>query len=144
MAGSHSKLSVVKLDTSGGVLTDISTYCNKVEMPQELEENDCTTFGAGNYRDYLAGFAAGTVEIGGPWTRASDNHFAPIYAAFKAGTLTSVSFEYGPEGSDSGDLKKTAELVMLSYSGAMADVSNPQEWTASFRIKTPGVTDTTY
>jgi hypothetical protein len=140
----HSKLSVVKLDTSGGVLTDISTYCNKCEMPQELEEAEVTTFGAGAYKDYIAGYASGTVSLGGPWSRALDNHMAPIYAAMKAGTLTTLSFEYGPEGSDSGDLKKTCELTMLTYSGAMADVGGPQEWFVEFCIKFLGVMDFIY
>lgn len=144
MAGTHSKLSVVKLDTSGGVLTDISTYCDSFEIPQELDEVDCTTFGATAYRDYISGFASGTVSMGGPWSRTLENHMAPIFSAIRAGTLSSVSVEYGPEGSDSGDIKKTGELTMLTYSGAMADVGDAQRWTATFRIKSPGLTDTTY
>lgn len=144
MAGTHSKLSVVKLDTSGGVLTDISAYCDKCEMPQELDEQEVTTFGATAYKDFIAGYASGKVSLAGPWTRTLDQHMAPIYAAFKAGTLTSVSFEYGPEGADTGDIKKTAELTMLSFSGAMADVNGAQKWTADFRIKSPGVTDSNY
>lgn len=144
MAGTHSKLSVVKLDDSVGSLTNISEYCDKCEMPQQLEEADVTTFGPGSYRDFISGFASGKVTLGGPWSRALENFMAPVYAGFKAGTLTSVSFEYGPEGSDSGDIKKTGELTMLDYSGAMADVGAPQKWAASFRIKSPGITDTTY
>jgi hypothetical protein len=138
----HSKLSVVKLDTSGGVLTDISTYCNKMEMPRELDLLDVTTFGATD-RLYLTGFADATVSMGGPWTRALDNHMAPIFAAFKLGTLVSVTVEYGPEGADTGDVKQTAELVMTKYSGAMADVENAQEWEAEFQV-TGGVTVTAY
>lgn len=144
MAGTHSKLSVVKLDTSGGVLTDISTYCDSFELPQELDEVECTTFGATAYRDYISGFASGMCTMGGPWTRALENHMAPIFAAFKAGTLTSVSVEYGPEGSDAGDIKKTGELTMLNYSGATAAVDDAQRWTAEFRVKSPGITDSTY
>lgn len=144
MSAIHSKLSVVKLDNASGVLTNISTYCNKCEMPQELAEHKATTFGAGSYDDFIAGFASGTVSLGGPWSRALDQHMAPIFEAFKAGTLTTLSFEYGPEGSDSGDVKKTCELSMLNYSGPMASVDGPQEWEAEFRIKAPGVTEATY
>lgn len=138
----HSKLSVVKLDTSGGVLTDISTYCNAMEVPRELDLLDVTTFGATS-KQYLTGFADGTVTMGGPWTRALDNHMSPIFAAFKAGTLASVSVEYGPEGSDSGDVKYSGELVMTSYSGATADVGSAQEWEAEFQV-TGDITVSTY
>lgn len=139
MAVAHSKLSVVKLDTSGGVLTDISTYCDACSTPNELDEVEITTFGA-TRRRYIAGFAGGTVTIGGPWSRESDDHFAPIRAAFEAGTLTGVTFEYGPEGSASGDKKHTGELVMTSYSGAQAEIDDAQRWEAEFRIDTWSVT----
>lgn len=144
MAGLHSKLAVVKLDTAGDVLTNISTYCDSFEMPQELDEVECTTFGAGAYRDYISGFAGGTVSMGGPWSRALETHMAALMTAHKNATVTSSSFEYGPEGSDAGDIKKTGELAMLSYSGATAAIDDALRWTAEFRIKSPGVTDTTY
>ncbi len=142
MAAVHSKLSVVKLDTSGGVLTTISTYCNAQEWPRELDLIDVTTFGATD-RLYIAGFADATVSMGGPWSRALDNHMSPIFAAFKAGTIDSVSAEYGPEGADVGDVKYTAEVVMVNYSGPRAEVENAQEWEAEFQV-TGGVTVATY
>ena len=142
MAVAHSKLSVVKIDTSGGVLTDVSTYCNKCETPRELDLQKTTTFGATDHT-YITGFADATVTVGGPWSREIDNHMSPIFAAFKAGTLASVTFEYGPEGSDSGDVKYTGEMVMTSYTGAQADVENVEEWEAEFQV-TGGITVTTY
>jgi hypothetical protein len=137
----HSKLTVVKLDTSGGVLTDISTYCNECSMPRELDLKDVTTFGATS-RAWLAGFADGDVKLKGPWTRAADNFFSPIFAAFRAGTLSSVSFEYGPEGSDTGDVKHTAELIMTNYEPG-SSVDDPVEWSADFKV-TGDITATTF
>lgn len=138
----HSKLSVVKLDTAGGVLTDVSTYCNKMEVPRELDLLDVTTFGATS-KQYLSGFADGSVSMGGPWTRALDNHMSPIFTAFRAGTVDSVSFEYGPEGSDSGDVKYSGELIMTGYQGPQASVESAQEWAAEFKV-TGNVTVGTY
>ena len=138
MAVAHSKLSVVKLDTAGGVLTTISTYCNKCETPRELDLKKTTTFGATDHT-YITGFADATVKLGGPWSREIDQHMSPIFAAFKAGTLASVSFEYGPEGSDALDIKYSGELVMTSFSGAKADVENVEEWEAEFQV-TGGIT----
>ncbi len=133
MAVAHSKLAVVKIDTSGGVLTDVSTYCNSASLERELEENDITTFGATS-RQFIAGFANGSFNVGGPWSRESDTFFSAIFTAMRAGTLATVSFEYGPEGEASGDIKYSGELVMNTYSGANAEIDNPQEWEAEFRI----------
>ena len=137
----HSKLTVVKLDTAGGVLTDISTYCRDCKMPRELDLLNVTTFGATS-KLFLSGFADGTVTLSGPWTRAQDQMFTAIYEAFRSGSISSVSFEYGPEGSDTGDVKHTAELIMTNYEPG-SDVENEVEWSAEFQI-TGAITATTF
>jgi hypothetical protein len=128
----HSKLTVFKLDTAGGVLTDISDSCSEVNFPEEMEEVQCTTFGA-TARAYLAGFAEGTIEASGHWNRTLDGHLSALFAAFKAGTITSASFEYGPEGSDSGDVKKSGELVLLSYEKG-SSIDDPVSFSISGRV----------
>lgn len=129
----HSKLAVIKLDNAAGSLTTISTYCDSCETPNELGEVEVTTFG--NTREqFIPGFASGTVSLGGPWTRAQHVMFAALREGYEAGTLTSSSFEYGPEGVDSGDVKEYGEVVMTSYSGAIADVGDALKWTAEFRV----------
>jgi hypothetical protein len=133
MGVAHSKQSVVMLDSAGGTPTNISTYCNAQEPPRELDEVDVTTFGATS-RQYISGFANGTVTMGGPWSRESDQFFSPLFAAFKNATIATASWEYGPEGNASGDVKYSGELVMLSYSGAKAAIDNAQEWEAEFRV----------
>lgn len=128
----HGKLTVVKLDTAGGVLTDISTYCNEVKMPRELDIHNVTTFGVTS-KQKLVGFADGKVSLKGPWTRAQDQMFTAIYDAFRAGTLASVSFEYHPEGADSGDVKHSCELIMTSYEPG-SEAESPVEWSADFEV----------
>lgn len=128
----HSKLTVVKLDTSGGVLTDISSYCNETNAPRELDLIDVTTFGATS-RQKIAGFADATVSMSGPWTRAQDQMFTAIYDAFRAGTLASVSWEYSPEGTDSGDVKHSGELVMTSYQ-VNSSIEDEVTWEAEFEV----------
>ncbi len=128
----HSKLTVVKLDTSLGVLTDISGYCKEATLPHEMDIKDVTTFG-NSYRQWLAGFGNGTAKLSGPWTRAADQFFSPIYTAFVAGTLTSVSLEYGPEGSTTGCIKYSCELIMKNYEPG-SKVDDPVEWSADFQI----------
>lgn len=135
---SHSKLTVVKIDTSLGVLTNISTYCNKFSIKRKLDNKDVTCFGATS-RAWLPGFADANVDAGGPWTRASDNFFSPIFALFEAGTLVSVSFEYGPEGSDPGDVKYTGEMIMEDCDAPESSIDDPVMWSTTFKV-TGGVT----
>jgi len=130
----HSKLSVVKMDSYLGLLTTISTYCNMCEVPVELDLLKSTTYGAGVFHSYENGFGDGKVSLGGPWTRALDNFMSPIQAGFLNDTLTSVSFEYGPEGTDTGDVKYTMELKMKSYSGPKGKIEALLEWTAEFQV----------
>jgi hypothetical protein len=128
----HSKLTVFKLDNVANALTDISDSCNEVNFPEEMEEVECTTFGATS-RAYLAGFAEGTIEVSGHWNRTLDTHISALYAGFKAGTTTSASFEYGPEGSDSGDVKKSGEAVLLSYEKG-SSIDDPVSFSLSLRV----------
>jgi hypothetical protein len=112
-----------------------------VSIPTELEEVDTTSFGATS-RTFIPGFANGSVSISGHYDRTIWQMLAAIYSAFRAGTLTSVSFEYGPEGGDSGDVKRSGELIMTSLENG-SEIEDPVSWSAEFRIS-GAITDATY
>lgn len=134
-----SKLTVVKLDDSGGSLTDISQYVNSVTFSMELEEMETTCFGATS-RTFIPGFAAASVSMSGNWDRTFDAFASAIYAAFQAGTLATISFEYHPEGTSAGDRKYTCELVMTTWEPG-SEIDDPVAWSADFRVSgtvTPG------
>jgi hypothetical protein len=141
MAGTHSKLAVFKLDTAGGVLTDVSAYVTEVNLSGEMDEVDVTTLGA-TARAYIPGFSEHSIELSGMYERAQDQMFQAIYDAFKAGTLASVSWEFGPEGSASGDVKKSGEAVMLTYETPVA-IEDAVQWSATLRV-TGAVTTSIY
>lgn len=141
MAKNHSKNAVFKLDTAGGVLTDISAYLTEVNLSGEMDEVDCTTLGA-TARQYLAGFSEHNIEVSGMYERAQDQMFQAIYDAFQAGTLASVTFEYGPEGASTGDVKKTGEAVLLSYETPVS-IEDPVTFSATLRV-TGAITTTVY
>lgn len=140
-AFTHSKLSKVKLDNAAGALTDISDSCDSIDFPEELELVETTTFGSSS-KTYLVGFADGKVSTGGSWNRTLHTMLAALKAAFRDGTITSASLEYGPEGTDSGDIKITCEVVMTSYKKTSA-AKDQVKWEAEFQI-TGAVTETTY
>ncbi len=137
----HSKLSKVKLDTAGGVLTDISDSVDNIDWPEDLELVETTTFGATS-KTYLVGFADGKVKLSGNWNRTLHTMLAALKAAFRDGTISSASMEYGPEGTDVGDIKKTCEVVMVSYNQTSA-AKDAVKFEAEFQI-TGAVTETTY
>lgn len=142
----HSKLSVFLLEGATGgspaqSLTNISTYCDEVSMPEELELVETTTFGATS-KTYLAGFADGKVTISGNWDRTIDGILSTLKDAFRAGTTQSVTFEYGPEGNSAGDVKYTGEVVLVNYEKNSA-VKDQVKFSAEFQI-TGAVTTTTF
>ncbi len=137
----HSKLSKIKIDSSVGLLTDISDSVDSIDMPEDLELVETTTFGATS-KTYIVGFADGKLTVGGSWNRTLHTFLGLIKTGFRAGTLASVSVEYGPEGVDTGDTKITFEAVMVSYKKNSA-VKDQVKWEAEFQI-TGAVTETVY
>lgn len=137
----HSKLTKVSLDTAGGVLTDISDSCDKCDGDESLDLVETTPFGSTS-KTYLAGFADGKFSVSGSWNRTLHTHLSALKAAFRDGTIASASFQYGPEGSDSGDIRQTCEVVMTSYKKNSA-VKDQVKWEAEFQI-TGAVTEGTF
>lgn len=137
----HSKLSKIKIDNAAGSLTDISDSSDSVGFPEELDLVETTPFGSTS-KTYLAGFADGKLTVSGSWNRTLHTHLSAVKTAFRDGTISSVSVEYGPEGVDSGDIKITCEAVMVNYEKS-SEVKDQVKWSAEFQI-TGAVTETTY
>lgn len=137
----HSKLSKFSVDTSGGVLTDISDSIDEVTFPEDLELVETTTLGLTS-KTYLVGYADGKVKISGNWNRTLHGHLSALKTAFRDGTLASASVQYGPEGTDSGDTKITCEVVMTSYEKS-TKVKDQVKFSAEFQI-TGAVTESTF
>ena len=110
----HGKSAVFKVDNSGGSLTDISNTLNSVSFPRDIETLETTSFGSSD-RSYVVGFKNATISVEG---------------SFDA---TSVSFEYGPEGSTSSFVKYTGECLMTSYETS-AGVGDIVTYSAEFQI----------
>lgn len=114
----HGKNSVFKVDDSGGTLRDISNVLNSVTMPRSVETLETTSFGSSN-KSFVVGFSDATLSIEGTYDATVDGYLAGI-----VGGDSSVSFEYGPEGSTSTYVKYTGEAFLTSYevSGGVGDV----------------------
>lgn len=133
----HGKNTVVKVDNSSGTLTDISAYCNNVDFPEDVDAPEVTVFGD-NSREYLPGGLKGaTMSISGFWDSTLDGVLGPI-----VGNSSSVTFEYGPQGSGSGSVKYTGEAILTNYTQT-SPADGAASFSADFQI-TGDVSRTTY
>ena len=111
---SHGKNAVFKLDNSGGTLTDISNVVNDVTVSRAIETGETTSFGNSS-KTYIVGLADATISVSGSFDTTVDSHLTTLIDAQIAGTNTSASFEAGPQGTASGNVKYTGEALVTSY-----------------------------
>ncbi len=137
MAFEHGKVTVFKIDNSSNSLTNISTYTNNVDFGADVDVPETTTFGVDD-RTYIIGLIGHTFSVSGLWESA----VLDLTLAGIVGHATSKSFEYGPQGSATGDVKYTGECFMSNYS-ISSPVDGVSSWTADFTI-TAAVTRGTY
>ena len=114
----HGKSTVFKVDNSGGTLTDISNTLTDVAFPQTVETAETTSFGS-SAKTYVVGLSDSTVSVSGNFDATVDAHLGGVL-----GQAATLSFEYGPEGSTTGQVKYSGEAILTSYekSGAVGDV----------------------
>lgn len=127
MAYTHGKNSVFKVDNSGGTLTDISAYLDNVDFPISVETAETTTFGD-SAKDYIVGLKDATVSISGVWDATPDAHLAGIL-----GQAATVTVEWSPAGTSSGNPKYTAEAILTSYS-IPSSVGDKVTFSAEFQV----------
>ncbi len=109
MAFGHGSKAVFKLDNSGGTLTDISAYVTSVGFSPKADTVEVSTLGD-TAKDYIAGLKDATISIEGPFDPTVD---AILNAAL--GASATKSFEYGPQGSTTGNVKYTGEAICTGY-----------------------------
>ena len=49
---------------------DLSTWCNKAELPVEVEEKDVTTFASDGWKEHLGGLKVGQLGLEGARAKA--------------------------------------------------------------------------
>lgn len=136
MAFGHGKNGVFKIDDNGGTLRDISVYLTDVDMPRAVKTAEITTFGAAA-DTFVTGMSGATISITGLMDPTLDGYLSGIL-----GQASTVSFEYGPMGSTTGNIKYTGECICTAY-GVKGAVGGAIAITASFQV-TGAVTRGTY
>lgn len=130
MANSAGKDSGFKIDDSDGTLQDISTYVKDISFPQTAETHDTTGMGAAA-RTFIVGLKTSTLSISGIWndtaTTGSDTVLSGIVGT-AAGT-----FNYGPGGTATGDVKYSGECICTSYEES-SSLDDAVAFSAEFQV----------
>jgi predicted secreted protein len=137
----HGKNAQFRLDGTAGSLVNISDTLNEISMPREIETAETTAFGQ-NDKTYITGLADATISLSGMFDATTDTIISGNIANLKSGSVSSVSFEYGPAGSASAQPKFTGEALITSY-----EVSSPVGDVVTYSLElqvTGGVTGTTF
>jgi hypothetical protein len=109
MAFGHGKDAVFKLDNAGASLTDISAYIRSVRYNPTAAADETTTMGKAS-KTFIAGLKDATISVEGFWDPTVDAIFNSAL-----GSSTTKTFEHGPEGGTSGDIRYTGECICTSY-----------------------------
>ena len=137
----HGKNAYLSIDGTAGNLVDISNTLNEISMPREIETAETTAFGQ-NDKTYITGLGDATISLSGMFDATTDTLIAGDIANLKSGSVSSLTFEYGPAGSVAAQPKFTGEALITSY-----EVSSPVGDVVTYSLElqvTGGVTGTTF
>jgi len=128
----HSKFTVVSLQSASGVPTDISRYCTNAETSEDYADIEAYGFGA-PAKEYITDFPEATFSFEGHNDPVIDTLLADISAAQNAGTIVSRTVVFGPYGSTAGKIKKTFEVLLTNYTDTH-DIGDAVGFSAECRI----------
>jgi predicted secreted protein len=137
----HGKNAHFALDGVAASLVNISDTLNEISMPRAIETAETTAFGQ-NDKTYITGLGDATISLSGMFDATVDTQIAGNITNLKSGSVSSLSFEYGPAGSASTRPKFTGEAIITSY-----DISSPVGDVVTYSLElqvTGAVTGTTF
>lgn len=129
MAFSHGKDAIFKIDSAGGVLTDISTYLTSASLSRAIDTAETSTLGTSD-KTYVAGMRGATFSCEG--------NFDPTFDTLINGIIegdAAVDFEYYPAGEPVGATKPkySGQVIVTSYEPS-ASVSDMAGGSVEFQV----------
>lgn len=135
MGAAHGKDSVLTIATQ-----NISPYIKTVDFNRSQDANDTTTKGSEG-KTYRPGLTDGEIRITGLWDDAATTGTRTVLQAL-LDSETTTTFEWGPEGNDSGMIKDSGSAVLTQYDES-SPVDDMVAFTATLKIS-GAVTTGTY
>lgn len=128
----HGKSSIFKLDDSGGTLRTLTSYVDSVQgLPAGRNLSEVTVFGDGGTKS-IPGLVNATFTISGHFDSTATTGPNAVLNSLRAASAT-ASFEYGPEGSSTGNTKFSGECWMTEYTVNSA-VADKVGFSATFQV----------
>lgn len=108
----HGRNTFFQIQDSVPTSRDISDVLNEVTYSPEVDMAETTVFSSATKpaKSYIAGFTDGTISISGRWDATVDGYLSGIL-----GQETLVGYTYGPEGSATGRVRYTGNVILTSY-----------------------------
>lgn len=132
MARTHGKGAVFSIDDSGGTLRNISAHVDNVSgLPGARALSEVTSFGDAGER-FIPGLQGLTFTVSGQFDTAATTGSITVLNGLRATAATS-SFEYGPEGNATSDIKYSGECWMESFT-VDSQVKDKVPFSATFRL----------
>lgn len=132
MAFAHSKDSVFSMDDSGGTLRALTAFTDSVSgLPGGRGLSSVTAFGDLGEKN-IPSTANVTFSAGGSWDNTATTGPDAVLSSLRTATAT-ASFEWGPEGATTGDIKYSGECWLTDYT-TDTSVTNKVTWQASFQV----------
>ena len=138
----HGKDSVFSVDDTGGSLRALSSFVDNVSgLPGSRDLSEVTAFGDEGVRN-IPGLVNATFSISGHWDPTQTTGPDAVLGGLMTGQTAPATFEYGPQGSTSTNIKYTGEAWLTSYT-AESSVSDKVSFSAEFQVDGV-ITRTTY
>jgi hypothetical protein len=128
-----SKVSKFLIDDTGSVQRDLSAYITEVRgLPGPRHLNEVTALGDSGAR-FIPGLEDVTITLNGIFDNTATSGPDAVMGPLRTHT-SAVDFEYGPEGSTSGDVKYSGTCWVLSYD-LRSRVGSRVEWSAALQVE---------
>lgn len=112
MSFKHGKNSAFKITDASDTLQDISDVLDDASSSQDRDTAEVTAFGDGD-RNYIAGLRDGTISGSGHFTNDANTVHQVLTGLLQQDDPT--PFEFGPQGSTSGDPKASGDCLLTDY-----------------------------
>lgn len=133
MAFFDSKVSKFLLDDTGSIQRDLSAFITEVRgLPGPRTLNEVTALGDSGAK-FIPGLEDVAITLNGMFDNTATSGPDAVLGPLRTHTAA-VDFEYGPEGSATGDAKYSGTCWVVTYE-LRSRVGNLVEWSASLQVE---------
>ncbi len=133
MAFFDSQVSKFQIDDIGTTLRDISAFMTEIDgLPGPRNLNPVTALGDAGVK-HQPSLEDVSISLSGTWDNTATTGLDVILGGLRTHNAA-VDFEYGPEGTASGDFKYSGTCWVENYT-IRSQVGNVVSWSATLRVE---------